>query len=58
MKMAFSETPKVSIPPLIRSTCRSMNPPISIAPQNVISPSPCEKCRSPKDRLAPSTNTG
>ena len=41
------------MPPLIRSTCRSMNPPISIAPQNVISPSPWEKCRSPNDRFAP-----
>ena len=28
------------MPPLIRSTRRSMNPPISIAPQKVISPSP------------------
>src|SRR5919107_1935075 len=35
-----------------------MNPPISIAPQKVISPSPWEKCRSPMDSLAPSTNTG
>ena len=41
------------MPPLIRSTCRSMNPPISIAPQKVISPSPWEKCRSPIDRFAP-----
>jgi len=35
-----------------------MNPPISIAPQKVISPSPWEKCRSPIDSFAPSTNTG
>jgi len=29
-----------------------------MAPQNEISPSPCEKCMSPVLRLAPSTNTG
>ena len=58
MKIAFSETPYVSMPPLMRSTCRSMNPPISIAPQNVISPSPWEKCRSPNESFAPSTKTG
>ena len=46
------------MPPLIRSTPKSMNPPISIAPQNVISPSPWEKCRSPTERFAPSTKTG
>ena len=58
MKIAFSETPQVSMPPLIRSTPKSMNPPISIAPQDVISPSPWEKCRSPTERFAPSTKTG
>ncbi|KAL3813670.1 hypothetical protein ACJIZ3_014938 [Penstemon smallii] len=36
----------------------SRNPLISIAPQNVTSPSPCEKCISPVLRFAPSTNTG
>ena len=30
----------------------------SIAPQNDSSPSPCEKCRSPTLRFAPSTKTG
>ncbi|SKS77117.1 Uncharacterised protein [Mycobacteroides abscessus subsp. abscessus] len=35
-----------------------MKPPISMAPQKVISPSPCEKCRSPTDSLPPGTNTG
>lgn len=36
----------------------SRKPLISIAPQNEISPSPCEKCMSPVLRFAPSTNTG
>ncbi len=58
MKMAFSPTPYVVMPSRIRSTCRSMKPPISIAPQKVISPSPWEKCRSPTESFAPSTNTG
>src|SRR3954454_21870879 len=35
MKMAFSLTPYVSMPPEMRSTCRSMKPPISMAPQKV-----------------------
>jgi hypothetical protein len=37
---------------------KSMKPDISIAPQNDTSPSPCEKCISPIDKLAPSTKTG
>jgi hypothetical protein len=35
-----------------------MKPDISIAPQNDTSPSPCEKCISPIDKLSPSTKTG
>ena len=58
MKIGFVVTAYLAMPPLIRSTPKSMKPPISIAPQNVISPSPWEKCRSPPDRFAPSTCTG
>jgi hypothetical protein len=35
-----------------------MTPAISIAPQKLISPSPCEKCRSPTLNFAPLTCTG
>jgi hypothetical protein len=35
-----------------------MKPAISMAPQKEISPSPCEKCRSPIESFAPSTYTG
>jgi hypothetical protein len=40
MKTGFVVTPYFAIPLLIRSTPKSMTPPISIAPQKVISPSP------------------
>ena len=43
------------MPALDEVDAKSMNPPISIAPQNVISPSPCEKCRSPPESFAPAT---
>lgn len=42
----------------LHSYLSSKNPLISMAPQNDTSPSPCEKCMSPIDRLAPSTKTG
>src|SRR3954466_5765888 len=47
-----------SMPPLIRSKCRSMKPGISMAPQKVISPSPWAKCRSPMENSPPDTKTG
>src|SRR6266511_4224541 len=58
MKTGLVLTPYFSIPPLIRSTPKSMKPPISIAPQKVISPSPWLKCRSPTESFAPRTCTG
>jgi hypothetical protein len=58
MKIGLVVTPYFSMPPLMRSTPESMNPPISMAPQKVISPSPWEKCRSPPENSAPGTCTG
>jgi hypothetical protein len=58
MSTGFDVIPYFSIPPLIRSTPKSMKPPISMAPQKVISPSPWEKWRSPPESLAPDTCTG
>ncbi len=47
--------PYLAMPPLISSTFMCTQPAISMAPQNVISPSPWLKCRSPTDSPAPST---
>ena len=58
MKIGLVVTPYFSMPPLMRSTWKSMKPPISIAPQKVISPSPWLKCRSPPESLASFTWTG
>lgn len=47
-----------AMPDLRTVNFRVMTPAISIAPQNEISPSPWEKCRSPTENLAPGTWTG
>ena len=46
------------MPPLITLSLRSRKPDISMAPQKETSPSPCEKCMSPIERLPPGTKTG
>lgn len=51
-------SPKSAMPFLITLKLMVIMPAISMAPQNEISPSPCEKCRSPTENLAPSTCTG
>ncbi|CFP65303.1 Uncharacterised protein [Bordetella pertussis] len=50
--------PYLLMPSLIRSTRISRKPAISMAPQNVISPSPCDQWMSPIDRPPPLTYTG
>lgn len=47
-----------SMPPFMTEKLIVMTPAISIAPQNDISPSPCEKCKSPTENFAPLTCTG
>ena len=50
--------PRSAMPFLTTLKLMVMTPAISMAPQKEISPSPCEKCRSPTLNLAPSTWRG
>jgi hypothetical protein len=50
--------PRLVTPFLMTLKLMVITPAISMAPQKEISPSPCEKCRSPTENLAPGTWTG